>query len=127
MALESKVYRALEDIVGPENISQEAAILDTYAFQMGTKAVPTRLWMARPEAVLLPGSVEEVQAIVKTCNRYEVRFKAICTGFSTAARRETEIATTSRIVKILAFFISVPFQKIANIPTTHTVHNNTHS
>ena len=85
MALESKAYTALEDIVGPENISQEPAILDTYAFQMGTKAVPTKLWMARPEAAVLPGSTEEVQAIVKTCNRYGVSFKAISTGFSTAA------------------------------------------
>jgi len=85
MALESKVYRALEDIVGVENISQEPAILDTYAFQMGTKAVPIRIWMTRPEAVVLPGSVEEVQAIVKACNRYGIRFKAISTGFATAA------------------------------------------
>lgn len=85
MPLESQVYRALEDIVGPENISQEPAILDSYAFQMGTKAVPTRIWLARPEAVLLPGSVEEVQAIVKACNRYGIRFKALSTGFATAA------------------------------------------
>jgi len=85
MALESKVYRALEDIVGPENISQELAIMDSYAFQMGTRALPTRVWLPRPEAVLLPGSVNEVQAIVKTCNRYRIRFKAISTGFVTAA------------------------------------------
>jgi len=85
MTLESKVYKALEDIVGLENISQEPAILDSYAFQMGAKAVPTRLWMARPEAVLLPGSTEEVQAIVKTCNRYGIMFKAFSTGYITAA------------------------------------------
>ena len=85
MALEPKTYSVLEDIVGPENISQEPTILDSYAFQMGTKAVPTRIWMARPEAVVLPGSTEEVQAIIKACNEYGVRFKAFGTGFVTAA------------------------------------------
>ncbi len=85
MPLDGKVYKVLEDIVGPENISQEPAILDTYAYQMGTRALPSRVWMVRPEAVLLPGSVEEVQAIVKTCGRYGIRFKAISTGFVTAA------------------------------------------
>jgi len=86
MALDSKVYRALEDVVGPENISQEPAILDSYAFQMGTKTIATRLWMPRPEVVLLPGSVEEVQAIVKMCNRYQVKFKAFSTGYVTACQ-----------------------------------------
>jgi len=85
MALELKVYRVFEDIIGEENISQEPVILDSYAFQMGTKAVPYRIWMARPEAVLLPGTTEEVQAIVKACNRYGVKFKALSTGFATVA------------------------------------------
>ena len=85
MALDSKVYRALENVVRPENISQEPAILDSYVFQMGTKTIATWLWMPRPEVVLLPGSVEEVQAIVKMCNRYQVKFKAFSTGYVTAA------------------------------------------
>ena len=33
------------------------------------------------EAVILPGSTEEIQAIVRACNRYEIKFKAHGTGF----------------------------------------------
>ena len=31
--------------------------------------------------MIVPGSTEEIQAIVKVCNRYKVKFKAHCTGF----------------------------------------------
>jgi len=34
----------------------------------------------KPEAILLPANVEEVQGIVKACNRYGVKYKAISTG-----------------------------------------------
>jgi len=32
MALEKGIYRAFEDVVGPENISENPAILDSYAW-----------------------------------------------------------------------------------------------
>lgn len=82
MAISREAYQALEDIVGPENISDEPAILDSYAFQhwaefrhYGSKFMP------RAGAVVLPGSTEEVQAIVKACNRYKLKFKAHSTGW----------------------------------------------
>lgn len=91
MALDRKVYGALEDIVGPENISEEPAILDTYSFYnfVGAPAPPER-FSPRPEAVLLPGSTEEVQAIVKACNRYRIRHKAFSTGWLNSAAVTTE-------------------------------------
>ncbi len=75
-------YQALEDIVGPENISEDPAILDSYAFQMGSELVgfPTR-FMCRPSAAIMPGCTEEVQAIVKVCNRYRLKYKAYSTGW----------------------------------------------
>lgn len=85
MALDRKVYRGLEDIVGPENVSEEPAILDTYAFQNWSDAVLGDRWMDRPGAVLLPGSTEEVQAILKTCNRYGIKSKALSTGWIVSA------------------------------------------
>ena len=85
MALEKHIYEALEDIVGSENISQEPAILDTYTFFNWSEALLGTKFMARPEAVLLPGSVEEIRAIVKACNRYRIRFKAFSTGWLSAA------------------------------------------
>jgi glycolate oxidase len=84
MALASDVYRALEDIVGPENISDELAVLDSYAFQWLMELRPTGQgdrFGVRPEAIVLPGSTEEVQAIVKTCNRLKKKFKAFSTGW----------------------------------------------
>lgn len=83
MALTREAYKTIEDIVGVENISEEPVVLDGYAFQtwaeitmgQGSKFIP------RPEAVALPGSVEEVQAIVKACNRFKIRFKAFSTGW----------------------------------------------
>ena len=77
MALPREVYQALEDIVEPDNISEEPAILDPYAFQPFNKLQMTGQshWMLRPEAVVLPGSTNEVQAIVRTCNRYGIKCK----------------------------------------------------
>jgi len=85
--LKREVYRELERIVGPENITEEPAILDTYAYQWCAeveKAIrgeePSRFGY-RPEAVVLPCCTSEVQAIVRVCNEYGVRFKAHSTGF----------------------------------------------
>jgi glycolate oxidase len=71
MALKRELYQALEDVVGPENISEAPIILNSYA-QRG-----------RPkfEAITLPGTTEEVQAIVRLCNRYGVQFKASSSGW----------------------------------------------
>src|SRR3990170_6513608 len=83
MALSRDAYRALEDIVGPDNISDDPALCDSYAFQWLAELV--RLgqshFMPRPVAALLPGSTEEGQAIVRTCNRYKVKVKPYSTGW----------------------------------------------
>jgi glycolate oxidase len=83
MAISKEAYRALEDIVGPENISDDPALLDTYAFQYLAETVRPNhsRFMPRPVAAILPGSTEEVQAIVKTCNRYRIKVKAYSTGW----------------------------------------------
>lgn len=83
MALKRQVYQALEDIVGPENISEEPAVLDSYAHSWGEEYLvgPGFKWMSRFEAVLLPGNTKEVQAIVKACNRWKIKFKAHSIGY----------------------------------------------
>jgi glycolate oxidase len=83
MALTREAYQALKDIVGQGNISEEPAILDSYAFQyLAEIARPQQSkFMIRPEAALMPGSTEEVQAIVKTCNRYRIKIKPYSTGW----------------------------------------------
>jgi glycolate oxidase len=85
MALPGDVYRELEDILGPENISEDLAVIDGYAFQnlapRGVRAEDK--FFLRPEAVVLPGSTEDVQAIIKLCNRRGIKSKAFSTGYGT--------------------------------------------
>jgi glycolate oxidase len=80
MALKKDIYRALEDIVGPENVSDEPAVLDSYAWRSGLVA-GLQKFMPRFEAVTLPANTAEVQAIVRLCNKSGIRFKASSTGW----------------------------------------------
>ena len=85
--LPAKVYSAFEKAISPQNISQEPAILDTYAFQWAAEVLnvikdkpPSRYYL-RPAAVILPGSVEEVQNVVKLCNKYRTTYPAYISMF----------------------------------------------
>ncbi len=75
-----EAYLELVDAVGEENVSREPAVLDGYAFQP-TFNDELGLWVSRPEAVVLPGCTEEVQEVVRICNRHGLRFKAFSTGW----------------------------------------------
>jgi hypothetical protein len=76
MSLPENVYRELEDVVGTEYISDKEYIL------AGNRSpMPSDFGgYTSPEAILLPGSAEEVQAIVKICNRYGIAYIAYITG-----------------------------------------------
>jgi glycolate oxidase len=92
MGLPRDAYQELEDIVGPDNISEEPAILDSYAFQWGAELFRPgqSKFMPRPGAVVLPGSTEEVQAIVRTCNRHRIKYKAYSTGWAVSSLASAE-------------------------------------
>ena len=64
MALKRDIYRALEDIVGTENVSDEPAVLDAYAWRSGLVS-GLQKFVPRFEAVTLPENTAEVQAIVQ--------------------------------------------------------------
>jgi glycolate oxidase len=70
MALSIEVYRNLEDIVGPENVSNHPGILESYGY--------SDLKFA---AIVLPANTAEVQAVVKLCNKHKITFKAHSTGW----------------------------------------------
>jgi glycolate oxidase len=76
-----EVYSELQGIVGEENATREPAILDTYAFQYIAEIVVGDSYMGRPGAVVLPASTEEVQEIVRLCNREDIKYKAVSTGW----------------------------------------------
>jgi glycolate oxidase len=86
MTLPKHVYTALEDIVGARNISDDPAVLDSYRYSLAHTAIHLGPYFdtftPRGAAVLLPGSTEEVQAIVKLCNKYKIKFKASSTFWS---------------------------------------------
>jgi glycolate oxidase len=79
MTLSKDKYRAFEDIVGSANISDDTTLLDTYRSYMASSSAHLGPWFdvytPRGEAVLLPGSTEEVQAIVRLCNKFKLKLK----------------------------------------------------
>ena len=86
MNLPRSVYQALESVVGKEYISDDPAITACYFKEMLEKGeeaanryyaypfgmLPGKTY--RPECVVLPGTTEEVQAIVRLANRYKFHF-----------------------------------------------------
>ena len=86
MEFTKDIYRALEDIVGSANISDDPAVLDSYVYSLSHTAIHMGpfygVYTPRGAAVLMPGSTEEVQAIVKLCNKYKIKFKASSTFWS---------------------------------------------
>jgi len=86
MTLPKNVYLALEDIVGARNISDDPAVLDSYTYSLAHTAIHLgpffNTYTPRGAVALMPGSTEEVQAIVKLCNKYRIRFKASSTFWS---------------------------------------------
>ena len=88
MALSREAYRALEDIVGKRNISENIGVCETYRnipAQSSAHYGPSEDWTPRPQAVVLPGSTEEVQNVVRICNKYGIEFKAGSTFWATMA------------------------------------------
>lgn len=99
MSLPEHVYKMLESVVGAENISDRPHILAAYRHPG-----PGRTGrLTGPEAVILPGSTEEVQAIVKICNRYNIKYKAMTSLLSVWAANQpgTVILSLRRMNKIL--------------------------
>ena len=86
MVLEKEVFKEFEDIVGVGNIDDGDVITNVYAFNWcmeifnymeGKDPIP---FSPIPKAVVLPSTTEEVQHVVKLCNKYRIVFKAQSTG-----------------------------------------------
>jgi glycolate oxidase len=80
MPLSKDRFALFEDIVGPKYISSDPVILDAYSWRSGLLAGMEK-FTPRFEAILLPVSTKEVQAIVKLCNKFNLQFKASSTGW----------------------------------------------
>jgi len=82
--IDPAAYRALENVVGPDNISSDRAVLECYSkFSIdsaGTLKKHAKDPSNIPACVVLPGSTEEVQSIVRVCNRYGAPFIPMTNG-----------------------------------------------
>jgi glycolate oxidase len=81
MQLAPEIYRAFEDVLGPENISADPAVTECYAFQPIGGIRQGKRFFLSPAAVILPGDTQDVQAIMKLCGRFKLKVKAFCTGY----------------------------------------------
>lgn len=82
MALSQEIYQAFETVVGKRNISRDVGIRETYrcvSSQSSGHYGPYDNKTPLPEAVILPGTTEEVQNVVKLCDKYNIKFKASST------------------------------------------------
>lgn len=85
MAFNQEAYKELELIVGKRNVTQDPAVRECYrciTAQSSAHYGPYDTRTPMPGAVIMPGSTEEVQAIVKICNKYNIPFKAATTFWS---------------------------------------------
>jgi glycolate oxidase len=79
-------YKALQDIVGARNVSEDPAVTENYrciSAQSSAHYGPYETRTPMPQAVVLPGNTEEVRQIIRLCNKYKVDFKASSTFWAT--------------------------------------------
>jgi glycolate oxidase len=83
MELPEAARRDFESIVGARFYSHDPAMLSAHVWCTGVGKIPgdekyARTW---PAAVVLPGSTEEVAAVVKCCLRHGLSYRAHSTGY----------------------------------------------
>lgn len=69
MALSRDIYSAFEDVVGVENICDDPLIMPSYH-------------STEFAAIVLPKNTTEVQSIVRLCNKFKLKFRPVCTGWT---------------------------------------------
>lgn len=112
MVLEKEILKEFQEIVGSENVNDGEVITNAYSYNWcmeyvnymeGKEPIP---FSPIPKAVILPSSTEEVQKVVKLCNKYRIQFKAQSTGLGPWNQPSTEnsiildLRRMNRIIKI---------------------------
>lgn len=111
--LSREAYKALEDVVGPEWISEDRAEVEAYSYELLVTNYAQKL-MADPSvipaAVIWPETTEQVQAIVRVCNRYKI-------PYTPSTNNQMLVVTEAREL-VIAFS---RMDKILNIDTENMV------
>jgi glycolate oxidase len=63
MSLTPEILQSLEAVVGPENLTDRETDLQCYGYD-------ATAYFGRPEAVIFPGSAEEISAVLRLANEY---------------------------------------------------------
>ncbi len=85
MALSTGILREIETVVGKRNVSSDPGICESYrcaAAQSSAHYGPYDHRTPMPQAVVMPGSTNEVQAVIRICNKYKLKYKASTTFWS---------------------------------------------
>jgi glycolate dehydrogenase FAD-linked subunit len=69
LALDKDIHGAFAGVVGEENLCDDPVMMASY-FKTGFAAV------------IMPKDAAEVQAVVRLCNKYKLKFRPICTGWT---------------------------------------------
>jgi glycolate oxidase len=69
LALDKHIHEAFANVVGEENVCDDPAMMTAY-------------FKTDFAAVIMPESTVEVQAVVRLCNKYKLKFRPICTGWT---------------------------------------------
>jgi glycolate oxidase len=89
MAFTEVAYKALQDIVGEDNVTNEPAMCQAYSrVQWLPSGVMQREQCGlnmRPTCVVMPGSAEEAQSVIKVAKRYKFPFIPRGSGFTNQA------------------------------------------
>ena len=79
-----EVFEALKEVVGERWISEQRSVIETYSkFSIDGQSFLRKYAkdpFAIPACIILPSTTEEVQAIVKICNKYKVPFLPFTNG-----------------------------------------------
>lgn len=81
--IEPHVYQAIAEVVGPDFVSDDPVVCQTYAKDGAFPAIMKRYKKdpsAIPDLVVLPESTEEVQGVLRIANRYGLRIVPLITG-----------------------------------------------
>ncbi len=73
-----QIYDALVSVLGEEYVSDDPVIMEAFSRDAMTPYQVTK--DERFEFVVLPGSTEDVQQIVKLANHYKFPYSAVCSG-----------------------------------------------
>jgi glycolate oxidase len=112
MVLEKEQFKEFENVVGKGNIDDGEVMTNAYAYNWCIEIFnymhnkPITPFSPIPKAVILPSSTDEVQKVVKLCNRYGIKFKAQSTGLGPWNQPSTDnsiiidLRRMNKIVKI---------------------------